>query len=67
MTYQQQAARNVALKKQYPNIDDPVRAINFALDGLCFGDAAAFLLVWREGYWYEIERDWPEYFLAVKT
>ena len=64
------AARNAELKAQYPRLDDPVEAINFALDGAeQFGPSRAgydFLATWREGAWDEIEQAYPEYLERVK-
>lgn len=57
---QEEAARNVTLKERYPLVDDPKKAIAFALhlgDIECFD----FLLTWNEGYWADIEMDYPEY------
>lgn len=64
--FQVEAVRNVALKAQYPNIDDPVRAINFVLDVAApWAERIEFLRAWREGCWAEIERDWPEYLQGI--
>ena len=57
-----EACANVALKAQYPNLDDPIRAIDFVVNG---GGgrmgAIDFLKTWQEGAWAELEREWPEF------
>jgi hypothetical protein len=53
------------LKAQYPRIDDPVEAINFALSLDMFA-APDFLATWRDGAWDEIEQAFPEYLERVK-
>lgn len=57
-----ETARNVALKERFPSIDDPVQAINFALDEL-HDDTGRydFLCTWREGAWSEIQMAYPEF------
>jgi hypothetical protein len=56
--------RNAELKARYPRIDDPIEAINFALDkpSRCFD----FLETWRDGAWSEIEEAYPEFLERVK-
>lgn len=63
---------NVALKERYPRIDDPVEAINFALDhvhstrwGRNADAGHDFLETWREGAWDEIEIAYPEFLQQV--
>lgn len=60
-----EAARNVALKKQYPTIDDPVKAIAFAIDRNDNDSAMAFLCCWQEGDWVGVERDWPDFLRSL--
>ena len=57
---------NAELKAQYPRIDDPVEAINFALTGAVHGSATDFLNTWTDGAWDEIEQAYPEYLEHVK-
>lgn len=52
--YATEAARNVALKERYPNIDDPIKAIDFAVR-LPSDECQPFLNAWQCGAWAEIE------------
>lgn len=64
------ALRNTALKAQHPRIDDPIEAINFALDHTpLFAPIIArdFLTTWREGAWNEIEQAYPEFLSQVEA
>lgn len=63
-TEREAAARCVALKAQYPRIDDPVEAINFALNDC--DSLHDFLNTWRDGAWDEIEQAYPEFLERVK-
>ncbi len=57
---------NTALKARYPRLDDPIEAINFALDSCRFGmDSCDFLETWRDGGWSEIEAAYPEFLEQV--
>lgn len=59
---------NVALKERYPRIDDPVEAINFALDSDAIHTttfAVDFLETWRAGAWEEIAEAYPEFLRQV--
>ena len=56
---------NAALALIYPHIDDPIRAINFAVDE-CDDDAAGFLETWRAGDWIGIRDNWPAYLERVR-
>lgn len=59
---------NAALKARYPRIDDPVEAINFALDSDAIRTtthAVDFLETWREGAWEEIQSAYPEFLRQV--
>lgn len=67
MTHEVTAARNVELKERYPRIDDPVEAINFALDHAPPAFAFDFLDTWRDGAWSEIEEAYPEYLQQVAS
>lgn len=65
-------SNNAELKARYPRIDDPVEAINFALDhvhatrwGRNADAGADFLETWREGAWTEIEEAYPEFLAQV--
>lgn len=61
-TVRREAVSNVTLKARYPNIDDPIRAINFALDALDdHYDRLDFLKTWREGNWRGLDEWFPEY------
>lgn len=60
------ARRCVELKARYPRIDDPVEAINFALDDLDFQTGSLdFLETWREGAWEELRDAYPEFLKQV--
>lgn len=61
---QQQAACNVALKADFPNIDDPLKAIDFAVNAADMS-AVEFLSTWQEGAWSDIETYWPEYLRSL--
>lgn len=57
---------NTSLKERYPRIDDPVEAINFALDNVqSRGAGYDFLETWRDGAWVEIEAAYPEFLEQV--
>lgn len=63
-------SNNAELKARFPRIDDPVEAINFALDGVPYGSvdfAQDFLETWRDGAWDEIEMAYPEFLERVAT
>ena len=58
---------NAELKARYPRIDDPVEAINFALDDApSLIGARDFLEAWRDGAWDEIEMAYPEFLEQVR-
>lgn len=59
---------NAELKARYPRIDDPIEAINFALDSKALqttSDTFDFLETWRDGAWDEIEQSYPEFLAQV--
>ena len=56
---------NPELARTHPNIADPIRAINFAVDE-CDDDAAGFLETWRVGDWTGIRDNWPDYLERAK-
>lgn len=59
-------SNNTELKARYPRIDDPVEAINFALDHLDSSMAVYdFLETWRDGAWDEIEMAYIEFLEQV--
>ena len=60
-------SNNAELKARYPRIDDPIEAINFALDHDAVGleSVCDFLDTWREGAWTEIEEAYPEFLAQV--
>jgi hypothetical protein len=59
-------SNNAELKARYPRIDDPVEAINFALDEVhSVHSQRDFLETWRDGAWDEIESAYPEFLRQV--
>lgn len=56
---------NAELKARYPRIDDPIEAINFALESEDAMDCFDFLETWRDGAWDEIEQAYPEFLERV--
>lgn len=62
-------SNNAELKARYPRIDDPIEAINFALDSDTMSSVDLrydFLECWRDGAWDEIEQAYPEYLEKCK-
>lgn len=69
--FAQEARRNVELYERYPLIDDPIKAINFALgegNGIFdTSDPMDFLETWRDGNWAAIQDLWPKYLDLLTT
>jgi hypothetical protein len=60
------AYRRVSLKERYPNIDDPLLAIDFAL--LVESDECHdFLTAWQTGSWDYLEDCYPKYLERIKA
>jgi hypothetical protein len=58
--------RSAALKRRYPDIDNPIKAIAFAVEKTSGDEAKTFLTLWNEGAWAALEREWPEYLAGLR-
>lgn len=57
-----EAEQNIDIKTKFPDVDNPALAIDFALDKIDDHlGRIAFLERWREGAWFVLKREWPDY------